>query len=406
MSAMGNKNRREFLKKSLIGLSGAALLPSGFRADMVGAAKYNVPPELPSRLLGRTGIKTPLISMGTSSAPASGFVRAAYEAGIKVFFSATYYGEGNNEKLVGEGLKGLPRENFVIGTAVPPDGLDMRSGKFITAFNPQAYIKKAEDSLKRFGVDYVDFFLFPYAGKREMVLNEGVLKALEQLKKQGKTRFVGIASHSDTEEALQAAVDSKIYDMAMIGYNYKTANKVSFNAAISRANKSGMGIVAMKTTAGASRDKSGHPLNTDAALKWVLQNPDISSIVSGMSSFEEMQKNLAMIQNLKLSEQELKDLNLASLSTDPGLYCQQCKECIPQCPHNLDIPSIMRSYMYAYGYKNTSMAWHSMSGIEVSSRSCDKCNVCSVNCSVGFDVRNKIRDISRIKDVPGDFVLA
>jgi len=48
---------------------------------------------------------------------------------------------------------------------------------------------------------------------------------MEQLKKQGKTRFVGIASHSDTEEALQAATDSGIYELAMIGYNYKTINK-------------------------------------------------------------------------------------------------------------------------------------------------------------------------------------
>jgi uncharacterized protein len=403
---MKNKNRREFLKKSLLGISGAALLPSGLKASILGESNASVPPELPSRLLGKTGIQTPLISMGTSSAPASGFVRAAYEAGIKVFFSATYYGEGNNEKLVGEGLKGLSRDSFVIGTAVPPDGLDMRTGKFINAFDPQAYIKKAEESLKRFGIDYVDFFLFPYAGKREMVMNAGVLKALDQLKKQGKTRFVGIASHSDTEEALQAAVDSKVYDLAMIGYNYKTANKDSFNAAISHASKAGLGIVAMKTTAGASRDKSGPLLNTDAALKWVLQNPDISSIVSGMSSFEELKKNLAMIQNLKMSDQELKDLNLASVSSEPGLYCQQCKECIPQCPHNLDIPSIMRSYMYAYGYKNTSLAWHSLTDVKVTSGSCDKCDVCRVNCSVGFDVRNKIRDISRLKDVPADFVIA
>ena len=68
----------------------------------------------------------------------------------------------------GEGLKGLPRDSFVVGTAVPPDGLDNRTGKFINPFDPQAYIKKAEESLKRFGIDHVDFLLFPYAGKREM----------------------------------------------------------------------------------------------------------------------------------------------------------------------------------------------------------------------------------------------
>jgi predicted aldo/keto reductase-like oxidoreductase len=403
---MRNNNRREFLKKSFMGISGAALLPSGLKMRMAGRSLKGDQSDLPYRALGKTGIKTPLISMGTGSATASGFVRSAYEAGIKLFFSATYYGEGNNEKLVGEGLKGLPRDSFVVGTAVPPDGLDMRTGKFLTPFDPQAYIRKAEESLKRFGLDYVDFFLFPFAGKREMVLNEGVLKALEQLKKEGKTRFVGIASHSDTEEALQAATDSGIYELAMIGYNFKTADKESFNASIAKARQAGIGIVAMKTTAGAFRDKAGPPLNTDAALKWVLQNENVSSIVSGMSSLEELRKNLAMIQNLKMSEQELKDLELAGLIQETGLYCQQCKKCIPQCPHNLDIPTIMRSYMYAYGYKSPAQAWHTLAGVDISARPCEKCSACNIRCTEGFDIRKKILDISRLIDVPRDFIVA
>ena len=403
---MENNNRREFLKKSILGVSGAALMPSILKVDSGETAIKGGPPDLPFRVLGKTGIKTPLLSMGTSGATASGFVRAVYEAGIKLFFSATYYGEGNNEKLVGEGLKGLPRDSFVVGTAVPSDGLDMRSGAFTKSFDSQAYIKKAEESLKRFGIDYVDIFLFPFAGKREMVLNEGVLKAMEQLKKQGKTRFIGIASHSDTEEALQAAADSGIYELAMIAYNYKAINKESLNASMSRAIQAGIGIVAMKTTAGAFREKSGPPLNTDAALKWVLQNENVSSIVSGMSSLEELQKNLAMIQNLKMSDQELKDINLASLYTEPSLYCHQCKKCIPQCPSNLDIPTIMRSYMYAYGYKNMAQAWHTLSGTELSGMPCEKCSTCNVNCTAAFDIKNKIMDIARLKDVPRDFVNA
>lgn len=408
---MKSNNRREFLKKSIFGITGAALLPADLKSGLAGATLQAGPPELPTRVLGKTGIKTPLISLGASNSTASGFIRASYEAGIKLFFSATYYGEGNNEKLVGEGLKGLTRDSFVVGTAVPPDGMDFRAGTFTKAFDTKDYITKAEQSLKRFGLEYVDFFLFPYAGKKETVLNEGVLNAMEQLKKQGKTRFVGIASHSDTVEALTAATDSGIYELAMIGYNFKTINKESLNDAMSKATKAGIGIVAMKTTAGVTRGKDGQSLNTDAILKWVLQNEYISSIVSGMSSLEQLQKNLTMIQNLKMSEQELKDLNLAvgngpDRSLQPGLYCHQCKKCIPQCPHQLDIPTIMRSYMYAYGYKNTAQAWHTLATVDVSGKPCEKCDACNINCTAGFDIKNKILDISRLKDVPLDFVVA
>jgi len=402
---MKNNNRREFLKKSLIGISGAALIPGTLKGNISGAS-LNTPADLPVRTLGRTGIKTPLISFGTSGALDTGFIRSAYEAGIKMFFSATYYGEGNNEKIVGEGLKGLSRDSFVVGTAVPPDGFDSRTGTFSKAFDPDAYIKKAEGSLSRFGLDHVDFFLFPYAGKRATVLDDGVLKALDRLKKQGKTRFIGIASHSDTEEALKAAAESGVYDVAMISYNYKIKNIGSLNSAIAGAVKAGIGIVGMKTTAGVFHDKSGPQLNSDAILKWVLQNENIASIVSGMTSLEQLQKNLAMLRNLKMTEQELKDLNLASYDSESGLYCQQCRECLPQCPHNLDIPTIMRSYMYAYGYKNALQAYNNMATLDLSDKPCEKCESCGVKCPSRFDIKRKITDISRLRNVPVEFLKA
>jgi predicted aldo/keto reductase-like oxidoreductase len=111
-----------------------------------------------------------------------------------------------------------------------------------------------------------------------------------------------------------------------------------------------------------------------------------------------------MIQNLKMSEQELKDLNLADLNSEPGLYCRQCKNCIPQCPQNLDIPTIMRSYMYAYGYKNMEQAWHTLAAADISGNPCEKCTGCQINCTAGFDIKRKILDISRLKNIPLDFI--
>lgn len=404
---MENNHRRDFLKKSILGISGAAFLPGVLKATTSQTDTFLVNPVLPTRMLGKTGIRTPLISMGTSGATNPNFVRTAYDAGIRLFFSATYYGEGNNEKLVGEGLKGLPRDSYVIGTAAPPDGMDTRSGTFSREVDVNAYIKKAEESLKRFGLDYVDIFMFPYAGKREIMLNENLLKAMQDLKKQGKIRFAGIATHSNVEEALKAAGDSKVYDVVMPAYNYKTQNKEAMNEALTYAANAGVGIVAMKTTAGAARDKNRtRPLNTDAALKWVLQNKNISTIVSGMSSVEEMQKNLTMIKNLNMTEQELKDLEITGLNSEPGLYCHQCDNCISQCPHNVDVPTLMRSYMYAYGYRNFEHAQHTLNQVNLSESPCENCEVCSINCIAGFDVKVRIRDIARLRDVPRDFLMA
>ena len=91
---MGDSKRREFLKKSVLGITGATLLQGNVRSTGSTDIRQEKVTGLPSRVLGRTGIRAPLISLGTGGAYDPNFVRAAYDAGIKLFFSATYYGEG------------------------------------------------------------------------------------------------------------------------------------------------------------------------------------------------------------------------------------------------------------------------------------------------------------------------
>lgn len=404
---MGKTRRREFLKEGLAGICGAAVLPGPWKAASGGNGEQAAGPSLPGRTLGRTGIRTPLISMGTAEASSADLIRRGYDAGLRLFFSATYYGHGNNERLVGEALKDLPRDSFLVGTAATPEGFNPRDGGPPKELTAGSYMKTAEESLKRFGLDHVDILLLPFADKKELALFEPILSAMTELKKQGKIRFAGIALHNPGGESLRAAADAGIYDVAMPAYNYKTKDLETVNGSLAYAAKAGMGLVAMKTTAGAARDKNRtQPLNIAAALKWVLQNPHVASIVSGMSSVEDLQKNLAMIKDLKMSEQELKDLDLADGKSGAGLYCQQCRMCLPQCPNGLDIPTLMRSYMYAYGYRSVGQARRTLDTAGVSGRPCDECRVCAVTCASGFDVKERIQDIVRLKDVPLEFLKA
>ncbi len=400
-----NSNRRQFLRKSLLGISGAAMLPEALGNPPSSSCNRDMAIDLPARQIGKTGIMAPVISLGTSGTTNPDFIRAAWNAGIKLFFSATYYGEGNNEIIVGNALKDLPRESYIVATAAPCNEVDNRTGLLRNDFNARAYIEKAEGSLKRFGLEHIDILLFPYAARKETLTHEGIIRTMEQLKQQGKVRFTGIASHNGTEEALYAAAGAGVYDLAMISYNFKIQNKKSIDEAISKAAAAGMGIVAMKTTAGVFRDKNGPGINTEAAMKWVLQNENISSVVSGMSTIEQLRKNLNMTRNLRMSDQERNDLIEAMALSETGLYCQQCGQCIPGCPGKLDIPSIMRSYMYAYGYHNTSQAWNNLARTGISDHPCKACTECNVNCASGFDVRAKIEDISRLIKVPKEFLM-
>jgi predicted aldo/keto reductase-like oxidoreductase len=123
-----------------------------------------------------------------------------------------------------------------------------------------------------------------------------------------------------------------------------------------------------------------------------------------MSSLEELNKNMAMIGNIKLSEQELKELAYSDAMKCSGLYCQQCQSCIPQCVNNLFVPAIMRSYMYAYGYNNMEQAQQTLLAAGVSGNSCSGCDVCRVKCTSGFNLKERIEDISRLGAVPPEFL--
>jgi hypothetical protein len=60
--------------------------------------------------------------------------------------------------------------------------------------------------------------------------------------------------------------------------------------------------------------------------------------------------------------------------------------------------------MYAYGYRNVRQARSTLESVAISGRSCSQCEVCSVTCASGFDVKDRVQDIVRLKDVPPEFL--
>ncbi len=405
---METNQRREFLKKSLLGISAACLLPGVVNAstDMV-AFQLSGQQDLVYRTLGKTGLKIPGISMGTSNINNPNLIRAAMDYGIKLFTTSSYYGEGNNELMLGEVFRSRSRDSFLIATSSRPEGMDRQAGIFTDPNAVYKYVEDIEEGLKRLGLNYVDILFLPFTAKRESVFFEPFLRMMENFKTQGKTRFIGTTTHSFCEEAIRAAADTGLYDMVLTSYNFQTENVSEMNDAIAYAANAGLGIIGMKSQAGGFWDRERtKPINSRATIKWVLQNENVTTVLSGMSTLEQLQQNIALMANLKLTEQEMNDLQLTSANRNPGLYCQQCSRCIPQCPNNYDIPTVMRSYMYAYGYNDLRYAKKTLGYAKIPANPCNSCDKCNIDCTVGFDVRTKIQDIARLNDVPNEFLRA
>jgi predicted aldo/keto reductase-like oxidoreductase len=163
----------------------------------------------------------------------------------------------------------------------------------------------------------------------------------------------------------------------------------------------------MKTQAGVywDRKEKKKMINMKAALKWALQDDNIHTAIPSFKNSDQLYEALSVMENLTLTPQEKADLKLNQGSSSTGLFCSQCEECIPQCPANLDIPTLMRSYMYAYGYESPAKARETLDYVSLSKVPCFNCASCSVICSSGFDIKRKVTDIVRLKDVPEEFLV-
>jgi len=113
----------------------------------------------------------------------------------------------------------------------------------------------------------------------------------------------------------------------------------------------------MKTQAGVYWDrKRTNKINMKAALKWVLQDENVHTTIPAFANYEEMKEDLAVMEDLTLTPQEKSDLELGEKLGFSGCYCQQCGQCAAQCPARMDIPTLMRSHMYAFAHRQPKKA--------------------------------------------------
>ncbi len=388
-------NRRNFLilgATATVGLTAQAFQNQPTKAKKKKDKKKK---KIIYRTLGNTGIELPIVSMGVMRADNPAILKAAYEIGIRHFDTANGYQGGRNEEMVGTYFKDIPRDKVIISTKIHPP----KEG-----YSTEQFLAKFEESLKRLQMSYVDILYLHVCNDRAYTLDPRYLEALKRAKESGKARFVGCSTHTNMAEVLNAAVDSKFYDVVLTSYNFRLKDDVEFHKALQRANDAGLGIVGMKGMAGGFLDKEKKkPVNCKAALKWVVSNPLIHTCIPGITNFEMLKENWQVAQNYDLEDEEKGDLQLAM--NDPGLYCHGCLSCSGQCPKNLPIPDLMRSYMYNYGYSYPAKAQTTVAKLNLPVNPCDGCSGCTVACPNGFDVRERITDIARIKMVPSNFLV-
>jgi predicted aldo/keto reductase-like oxidoreductase len=391
--------RREFIGKAAFGIV-AAGLSTPFAKKVVAGQEQ--PPKIIYRTLGRTDLRIPIVSFGVMNSDSPDLIQRSLDMGINHLDTAHVYLRGNSERVIGEVLERSGSRDKVYVATKMALARDTDKGVFVLKGSEGApgateenLFKQLETSLERLRTDYVDILYLHSCDSPQMVTYEPLMNAMVKVKKQGKARFIGTSTHTDVANVIRATTDAGIYDVVLAAYNYVLEEKEEIKKAIAHAVNKGVGIVAMKTQGGSRlQEDSDTKINNQAALKWVLNDENVCTTIPGMTTFEQLDMNMGVMNDLTLTKQEQRNLQLAA-SLRGTLFCQNCRSCVPTCPNNVAVPNLMRAYMYAAGYGNYIQARTTIAelpekkGLNV----CRECSACSASCRRGIDIGSRVNSL-------------
>jgi len=393
------ESRRQFLSNQMLtvaGLSAASAAPT---------QKPTGQPKKPARRpLGKTGIEVPIVSMGVMNTSAHGLIRKAYDVGVRHFDTSAAYFNGQSEEALGAVIKelGVRRDVILATKALYPaqrEGMSAAEAK-------QAFVSIFRKSLTRLKTDYVDILYFHDLSNAQDVTHPGVTEAMAELKKQGMARFLGVSSHIGQVAVLKEVARTRLYDVALIAFNFTMSENQELLTAIRTASSAGVGLVAMKTQGGgpwyqnevAPDERYQQRINQTAALKWVLGHPEIATAIPGFADYAHIDEDFSVAFGITLTDEERTFLKSRNVRASIG-FCQQCSKCVADCPSSVEIPSLMRAHMYAIGYGNAQQARFALASLrpERGLDACSTCTSCRASCP------NQVRIASRIGDLESLF---
>jgi aryl-alcohol dehydrogenase-like predicted oxidoreductase len=173
-------------------------------------------------------------------------------------------------------------------------------------------IQSLDESLGRLGTDHVDIVHCPHGANtpNEVLHYPEIFEAFERIKKAGKARFLGVSAHTDPAGILQAAMDAKVYSVAMIAYSI--CNHAYTDKALERARHSDFGVIAMKVARPVWNGRAPRVPDDPArqaliqkavpgdlkipqkAYLWVLRNSGIAAVNSELINADLVRDNLPL----------------------------------------------------------------------------------------------------------------
>jgi predicted aldo/keto reductase-like oxidoreductase len=327
-------------------------------------------------------------------------IRYAIDHGINYIDTAYPYHGGKSEGFVGNLLKKGYLKNVKLATKMPTWLVHSQADmdKFLC------------EQLNRLQTDHVDFYLLHGLDKATWakMLKLNVIDWMEKMMKRRTIIHVGFSFH-DEYDVFQDIIDGyDQWDLCQIQLNYMDVEYQAGTKGLKYAASKGLGVVVMEPIAGgllavtppeevqAIWDEAETKRTpADWALQWVWHHPEVSVVLSGMSTLDQVVENVTSTDCSDPGTLTKNELDLIARVRNKyreyGLLgCTDCKYCMP-CPEGVDIPHIFALYN-EYFMKNRDtiikQKYNDTMPPEHRARKCIKCGDCEDKCPQHLPIRN------------------
>ena len=308
----------------------------------------------------------------------------ALDRGINYFDTAESYTRGDSETVLGKALKGK-RDQVVV------------TSKVVTAEDVGAkwLMEMLDGSLRRLQMDYVDVYMNHAVNDVAVMQNPEWHSFIDKARQQGKIRYAGMSGHAGRLiECLDYVFDEDLVDVVLVAHNFGqdpkfyesvtrsmdfVATQQDLPRVLAKGKAKNVGITVMKTLKGARLNdmrpfETGGATFAQAALRWVLSNPQVDSAVITMNSAEKINEFLGASgwRKLAIGDMELLE-RYAMLNGDS--YCRHvCNDCEGACPYGVPIADVLRTRMYAVDYQDVAFARDEYAMLKTNAAACLSCD--------------------------------
>ncbi len=330
----------------------------------------------------------------------------AIESGVNYIDTAYPYHNGESELFVGEALKKYPRDSFYLATKLP-----------CWFINDVSDVDKYfNEQLQKLQVDHFDFYLMHAMnrGSWEKMVKLGTVERLEELKAEGKIRFLGFSFHDDYE-VFEQIIKYRDWDFCQIQLNYMDTDEQAGIKGYRLAEELGIPLTIMEPIKGGSLAnfsddimevfENARPGMSAAsfALRYVATMPNILTVLSGMSTMEQVEDNLKTFTNfIPMDEKEcqvietVKNIMISRIQNG----CTGCRYCMP-CPFGVDIPgnfSVWNRYHMYQNYGVVAWQWEGMGRDGKQAKNCKECGKCEKACPQHLAIREDLKKVQADMD--------